>query len=120
VVLLATVLGRLLPSFDGSEKSYGATQWLAYLIDHFLAPRARAANTGLACFEDFAFDHVLDDIIAACRRDTRELYLIQVAHNILREKTLHAPDARFIDADRLPYEIATDDLRTRRRRPRRA
>jgi hypothetical protein len=35
-------------SFDGAEKFYRATQWLTYLIDHFLAPGARAANTGLA------------------------------------------------------------------------
>lgn len=56
-----------------------------------------------------------------CRRDTRELYLIKVAHNIACKKTLDAPDARFFDADRLPYEIAIDELRARRRRrPRQA
>lgn len=106
-------------SFDGVEKFYGATQWLIYLIDHFLAPQARAATSGLACFDDFTFDHVLGGIIAACRRDTRELYLIQVEHNLVREKTLHDPEAGFIDAGPLPYEIAIDDSRARRRRPRR-
>jgi hypothetical protein len=106
-------------AYDGVEKFYGATRWLTYLIDHFLEPQAHAANTGLACFDGFTFDHVLDGIVAACRRDTRELYLIQVEHNVVCEKTLHAPEARFIDADPLPYESAIDDSRARRRRPRR-
>lgn len=106
-------------SFDGAEKFYRATQWLTYLIDHFLAPGARAANTGLACFDEFTFDHVLDGIVAACRRDTRELYLIRVEHNTVRETMLHAPDARFIDTGPLPYEITIDNARAGRRRPRR-
>ena len=50
------------------------------------------------------------------RRDTRELYLIRVGRNVVREETLHAPDAKFIDADPLPYEIAIDDVRARWRR----
>jgi hypothetical protein len=107
-------------AFDGSEKFYRATQWLTYWIDHFLAPQARAADSGLACFDEFTFDHVLDGIIAACRRDTRELYLIDVERNDVRQRTLHAPDAGFTDADPLPYEIEIDGSRLRRRRPRRA
>jgi hypothetical protein len=107
-------------SFNGHDKFYSATRWLTYLIDHFLAPKARAADSGLDCFAEFTFDHVLDGIIAACRRDTRELYLIEVERNVVRERTLHAPDARFFDAGPLPYEIANDELETRRRRPRRA
>lgn len=106
-------------SFDGIEKFYGATQWLAYLIDHFLAPQALAANAGLPCFDDFTFDHVLNGLIAACRRDTRELYLIRVANNVVHERTLHQPETGFIDADPLPYEITIDESRARRR-PRRA
>jgi hypothetical protein len=102
-------------SFDGREKFYGATEWLRYLIDHFLAPQAYAANSGLACFDDFGFDHVLDGIIAASRRDTRELYLIRVEHNIVREETLHAPDERFLGAGPLPYEPVIDESRARRR-----
>lgn len=103
-------------SFDGREKFYGATEWLGYLIDHFLAPQAQASNTGLACFADFRFDHVLDGIIAACRRDTRELYLIRVANNIVREETLYSPTDRSLGAGMLPYETAIDDSRPRRRR----
>ena len=103
-------------SFDGREKFYGATEWLRYLIDHFLAPRAYAENSGLACFNGFRFDHRLDGIIAACRRDTRELYLIRVANNVVREETLCSPADGLLAAGPLPYETAIDESRARRRR----
>lgn len=77
--------------FNGHEKFYGATQWMTYLISHFLAPRAHAADSGLACFDGFTFNHVLDGIVAACRQDTRELYLILVEQNVVHEQTLHRP-----------------------------
>jgi hypothetical protein len=105
-------------AFDGGERFYNATQWLTYLIDHFLAPHAYAATSGLACFDEFTFNHRLRGLIAACRRDTRELYLIVVQDNIVREQSLHAPDDRFINADSLPYEIAIDEWTARRRRRR--
>jgi hypothetical protein len=73
---------------DGSEKCYGASAWLTYLIEHFLAPKAHAAAGGLHWFEGFTFDHTLDGTVAACRRDTRELYLIEVERNIVRERDL--------------------------------
>lgn len=77
-------------TFDGREKFYGATAWLIYLIDHFLRPNALARGSKLDCFDGFTFDHHLDGIIAACRRDTRRLYLIRVEDNAVREETLQA------------------------------
>ena len=103
-------------SYDGHEKFYAATRWMTYLIDHFLASTAHARDSGLDCFRDFTFDHVLDGVIAGCRRDTRELYLIRVERNVVRKQTL--VPARFSDFGPLPYEIAKDEAETRRQRPR--
>ena len=52
-------------SHDGIEKFYAATDWMSYLIDHFLAPTALARNSGLEWFTEFTFDHRLDGVIAA-------------------------------------------------------
>lgn len=104
---------------SGIEKSYNTTRWLAYLIEHFLAPDAHAARSGLAYFDAFTFDHVLDGTVAACRRDTRELYLIRVEANQVREQVLIPPDPSYFDLPPLPYEAEIDRLvkrRTRRRR----
>lgn len=102
---------------DGVEKSYGATEWLTYLIEHFLGRHAFAQRSGLDWFTEFTFDHTLSGVVAACRRDTRELYLIRVERNLVREEALVPADARYGDADPLPYEIEIDRQRSRRRRP---
>ena len=73
---------------DGQEKFYGAAEWLAYLIDHFLAPRGYAAESGLEWFSEFTFDHVVNGIIAASQHDTGELYLIRVDDNVVQRETL--------------------------------
>lgn len=104
---------------DGIEKFYGATGWLCYLIDHFLAPHAHAqSSSGLGWFTDFTFDHVLDGIVAGCRRDTRELYLIRVEQNVVSEQSRLGPDSELRGAGPLPYELAIDATAARRRRPR--
>lgn len=103
---------------DGVEKFYGATRWLTYLIEHFLAPDAHAARSGLHWFADFTFDHALDGIVAACRRDTRELYLIRVEHNDVFEETLVPPDTGYADFGPLPYEVAIDQQWSERSRRR--
>jgi hypothetical protein len=106
-------------SFDGREKFYGATSWMRYLIDHFLAPGAQASSSRLPWFEEFTFDHTLDGVIAACRRDTRELYLIRVDRNLVREETLIPPIPQYFDMPDLPYEAENDSQSRSRRRPRR-
>jgi hypothetical protein len=105
---------------DGVEKFYAATRWMRYLIEHFLAPDAHARHSGLDWFTDFAFDHTLNGIIAACRRDTRELYLIHVENNEVSEEPLYPADLRFADAGPLPYETGMDQRHGERRRPREA
>ncbi|MDT4923371.1 MAG: hypothetical protein QOG01_1084 [Pseudonocardiales bacterium] len=106
---------------DGQEKFYSSTGWMAYLIDHFLAPGAHARRSGLDWFEDFTFDHTLNGIVACCRRDTRELYLIRVEQNAVREEVLWPADPRAADYGVLPYEAAFDQWNegSRRRMQRR-
>ena len=66
---------------DGIEKFYQPVEWLRYLIQHFLQPEALAARSDLRHFEHFTFDHILDGVVAANRRDTAELFLIDVQSN---------------------------------------
>lgn len=107
-------------SHSGIEKSYNTTRWMAYLIEHFLAPDALAARSKLAYFDDFTFDHVLDGTVAACRRDTRELYLIRVQANQVREEVLVHPEPTYLDLPPLPYETEIDRRSQRRSRRRRS
>jgi hypothetical protein len=103
-------------SHDGIEKFYAATDWMVYLIEHFLTPRAHAKASGERWFDEFTFDHVLNGIIAACRRDSRKLYLIRVDDNVVSNEILWEPA---IDPDTFPllaYEKAIDEARQRRRR----
>jgi len=105
-------------SFDGGEKFYAPTQWLRYLIEHFLAPDARAAKSGNPAFTEFSFDHELNGVLAARRRDTGRLWLIKVRANRVREQTLvHGVSEEEIWGA-LPYETAADEFKPRRRRRR--
>jgi hypothetical protein len=104
-------------TFDGQEKFYGATGWMRYLIEHFLAPEAHARVSGLHWFDGFTFDHQLNGILAACPRDTHSLYLIVVENNLVREVALASSGVPSRRGSRLPYELAIDALDKRRRRP---
>lgn len=73
------------------EKSNNAVLWLSHLVDHFLSPGGLAQDAG-ADFEEFTFDHVVSGIIAAERNDTRELFLIRAADNVITTETLVAGD----------------------------
>ena len=97
------------------EKFYGASAWLVYLIEHFLKPHASASTSGLDYFGDFDFDHVLNGIVAACRRDTRQLYLIHVEDNAVFEEPIIGSDLRRIGLGPLPYENERDRWAASRR-----
>lgn len=83
-----------------------------------LAPDAHAKSSDLECFANFTFDHTLNGMIAACRRDTRELYLIHVERNVVAERTL--VPARYSEwgEELLPDEESINNERLRRRRRR--
>jgi hypothetical protein len=101
-------------TFDGKEKFYEPVEWLRYLIDHFLRPNARAASSGLGFFEEFTFDHVLDGVIAGSRRDTCELFLIQVRDNQVAKTVLRCGDPQPWEAEPLPYQEEGDRWTSRR------
>ena len=73
------------------EKSNTAVSWLRHLVDHFLCADALARGRH-EDFEDFTFDHVVGGVIAAERGDSRELYLIRAADNVITTQTLVAGD----------------------------
>jgi len=103
-------------TYNGNEKFYAPGPWLRYLIDHFLKPEAKAGESGEAAFDDFTFDHVLNGVVAACRRDTAKLWLIRVNDNRLREQVLFkGTDEREVWGP-FPYEGSIDRSRPRRRR----
>lgn len=107
-------------SYDGIEKFYGAAGWLEYVAEHFLRPGAYAQASGLVCFEAFTFDHRLDGVIAGCRRDNKELFLIRVEDNVVREQVLRPADPRYVDYPPLPYEVMNDRWESESSKKRRA
>ena len=100
--------------FDGVEKFYQPVRWMEYLIDHFLKPGAYAEGTGLPCFADFTFDHVLEGVVVGCRRDNKELFAVRVNGNVVTEEILRPADPRYLDRPPLAYELAIDRDRSSR------
>lgn len=80
------------PSDDGSEiawnweeKFYNATEWMAYLIDHFLKPGAEASKVDDPQFEKFTFDHVVNGTIEAQGEEPKDIWKILVEDNEVRK-----------------------------------
>jgi hypothetical protein len=69
--------------WDGGEKFYEATAWMAYLIDHFLKPGAHASRSGDPQFEDFTFDHVVNGEIEASGEESGDLWMLVVKDNVV-------------------------------------
>lgn len=66
-----------------------------------------------------SFDHVLDGVVAGCRRDTHDLSLIKVTANVVREEILWGPSgalATSLAGGVLPYEDVIDTWDARRER----
>ena len=77
-------------SWVRSEKSNDAVQALAFLVEHYLGPEAKAKGSASPDFAAFTFDHRLDGVIAGERDDTDELFLIRVVDSVFRHETLVA------------------------------
>lgn len=77
-------------SWTGQERSNDAREWIPYLIDHFLREGAHASRSGVADFEAFTFDHVVNGAVAASRQDSGRLYLLLLEDNTLRRLTVAA------------------------------
>jgi hypothetical protein len=68
-------------SWNGTEKFYGSTEWMQYLIDHFLKPGAHAQ--GHPGFEDFTFDHTVGGVIDAQGEDFHDQWQLTVVDNVV-------------------------------------
>ena len=97
-------------SFTGHEKFYDPVPWLTYLIEHFLAPgaKARGAHDADPAFDQFTFDHHCDGLIVGCRRNDKELFAIRVEDNVVTTEILRTRDERYVDRPPLPYEAYAD------------
>jgi hypothetical protein len=65
--------------WNQAEKFYDATEWMRYLIDHFLKPGATAQ--GHPGFEHFTFDHVLNGVIDAAGEEEGDEWQLIVQDN---------------------------------------
>ena len=106
-------------AFDGHEKFYEPVAWMRYLILHFLKPGAAASKNGLPAFEHFTFDHRLDGLVIGCRRDTKELFAIEVKANRVAERVLRPGVSEFGWHEPLAYEQEIDRWESSSRRRRR-
>jgi len=73
--------------WDGGEKFYNATEWMGYIIDHFLRPGAVAQTAAQGTpewdlyFQHFTFDHILNGEIEAQGEDREDIWLLVVKDN---------------------------------------
>jgi hypothetical protein len=65
--------------WNGAEKFYNATEWMQYLINHFLRPNATAK--GKPDFEKFTFDHTVTGLIKAQGDDPADAWELLVVDN---------------------------------------
>lgn len=77
-------------SWVRSEKSNDAVQALAFLVEHYLGPDAKAKGSESPDFAAFTFDHRLDGVIVGERDDTDELFLLRVVDSAFHHETLVA------------------------------
>ena len=73
--------------WDGNEKFYDSAEWIAYLIDHLLGPKARpfidlhvGEDKRLA---DFTCDHVVNGIVYVQGEDDNDTWRIVVKDNVV-------------------------------------
>jgi hypothetical protein len=71
--------------WDGGEKFYESTKWMAYLIDHFLKPSAEAQKQIGNQFSDFTFDHVCNGIIEVQGERSYDKWRLVVKDNVVYE-----------------------------------
>jgi len=74
--------------WDRAEKPYAPERWLTYLIDTLLRPGAALAADPVARDAGLTFDHVLDGVIVGERRETAELFALEVRANVVTRRVL--------------------------------
>lgn len=68
--------------WDGGEKFYSATEWMQYLIDHFLAPNAAAIGK----VPGIVGGHTLSGLIQAQGEEDDDVWHIVVSGNVAQER----------------------------------
>lgn len=102
---------------DGHEKFYAPNAWLRYLQVHFLGPTALAAAAAPDLFADFTFDHELEGVVVARRRDTRRMWTLRaVPGREVVEEVLCSGESEESVWGPFPFEWEKDRLRRRRNR----
>lgn len=78
-------------ALEDDEKISAPVTWLQYFVDHFLAPQAESATSGLPQFADFTYNHVLGGAVALHSMESNELSLIKVeAFTVVEEVVTRA------------------------------
>ncbi len=72
--------------WDEGEKFYESALWMAYVIDHFLAPDAIAKQANPAEFAKFV-PHTLNGEIEAVGEDPDDRWLLEVVDNTVKKYT---------------------------------
>lgn len=72
--------------WDGSEKFYHATDWMKYIIDHFLKPGADASHSHDPQFANFTFNHTVNGVIDAQGEDPDDRWQLHVVENYVTTK----------------------------------
>lgn len=75
--------------WDEGEKFYYATEWMAYIIDHFLRPGAKAFSSSDPQFNEFTFDHHCNGVIYAQGEDPDDMWALRVKDNEVSEHRAH-------------------------------
>ena len=68
--------------WDGGEKFYNAEEWMEYIIDHFLAPNAKAKKQ----LPFLQANHTVNGTIHAQGEERGDIWAIVVTDNIVRRK----------------------------------
>ena len=86
--------------WDEGEKAYNMTEWLTYIIDHFLKPGAVTSNISVQLnhrqLRQFTYDHVVNGSVSAAGEDPGDLWMINVTHNVV---SVGNPFITFITVD---------------------
>lgn len=99
--------------WDGVEKPYAPQEWLTYLIDTFLRPGAALDGDPAAARRGLTFDHVLDGMLVGQRRETGELFALDVVGNVVTRRLL-VPGAE--GTDEWGYRSLEQERQSRRER----
>ena len=72
-------------TWDGGEKFYHATEWMRYIVDHFLGANPLAKLNNPEHF-DFLQGHTLEGDIYADGEESGDVWKIEVRDNVVSEK----------------------------------